>query len=99
MLQAQIFIDKDELKGTVPLYKFITRLLLEQGIAGATTFEGFSGYGRHQRLKTPTQEFSFDEVPLLIVFIDEEEKVIKALTELRKHYRGGFIVTHPVEQW
>lgn len=99
MLQAQIYIDKDELKGTKPLHQFIMQLLINNGIAGATSFVGHSGFGRHHRLKQPAQQFSFDETPLLITFIDENKKVKEALTELRKQYKGGFIITHSVEQW
>lgn len=99
MIQAQIFIDKDEMKGSKPLHQFIMHLLIENGIAGATSFVGYSGFGRHHRLKQPAQQFSFDETPMLITLIDEEKKVKKALTDLRKQYRGGFIVTHEVEQW
>lgn len=75
------------------------QLLIDNGIAGATSFVGHSGFGRHHRLKQPAQHFSFDETPMLIAFIDEDKKVKEALTELRKKYRGGFIVTHVVEQW
>ena len=99
MIQAQIYIDKDELKGAKPLHQFIMQLLIDNGIAGATSFVGHSGFGRHHRLKQPAQQFSFDETPMLITFIDEDKKVKEALTELRKQYRGGFIVTHIVGQW
>lgn len=99
MLQAQIYIDKDELKGVKPLHQFIMKLLMENGVAGATSIVGHSGFGRHHRLKQPSQLFSFDEASMLIVFIDAEKKVKAALTELRKQFRGGLIVTHPVELW
>lgn len=99
MIQAQIYIDKDELKGLQPLHQFIMQLLIENGIAGATSFAGHSGFGGHHRLKQPAQQFSFDETPMLIIFIDDTAKVKQALNELRKQYRGGFIVTHAVEQW
>lgn len=99
MIQAQIFIDKDEWKGMKPLHQFLMELLMENEIVGATSFEGYTGYGKHQRLKRPTREYSFDETPMMIVFTDEAEKVKKALTEIRKHYKGGYIVTHSVEQW
>lgn len=99
MLQAHIYIDKDELKGLKPLHQSIMQLLMENGIAGATSFTGFSGFGKHQVLKQPGRQFSFDETPMLITFIDEEKKVTAALNELRKKYRGGFIITHPVTQW
>lgn len=99
MLQAQIFIDKDELKGIKPLHEFIMNLLIENGVAGATSMMGYSGFGRHHRLKQPSRLFSFDEASMLITFIDSEEKVKAVLSVLREHYRGGFIVTHDVDIW
>lgn len=99
MIQAQIFIDQEKMKGTKSLHQYILHLLMENGIAGATAFTGYSGFGKHQRLKQPGLQFSFDETPMLITFIDEERKVNKALTELRKQYRGGFITTHTVTYW
>ena len=99
MTKAEIYIDKDEWKGTKPLHQFIMQLLMEHGLAGATSFIGHSAFGRHQRLKQPTLQYSFDETPMLITFADDDRKVKAVLTEIRKHYRGGFIVTHPVEQW
>lgn len=99
MTQVQIFIDKDEWKGNKPLHEFIMQLLIENGVAGATSFTGYTAFGRHHRLKQPTRQYSFDETPMLITFIDEYKKVKEAITELRKEYRGGLIITHSVEQW
>lgn len=99
MLQAQIFIDKDELKGIKPLHEYIMNLLLENGVAGATSLMGYSGFGRHHRLKQPSRLFSFDEASMLITFIDAEEKVKNTLSLLREKYRGGLIVTYPVNLW
>lgn|SRR5690606_34363643 len=99
MLQAQVFIDKDELKGIKPLHQFIMKLLIENGIAGATSVMGYSGFGKHNRLKQPSQLFSFDEASMCITFIDTEDKVKSALSNLRAQYRGGFIVTHKVSVW
>ena len=99
MLQAQIFIDKDKHIGGSTLHEFIMHLLMEHGIAGATSFIGYSGYGKHRVLKQPGRHFSFDETPMLITFSDAEEKVKTVLNELRKLYRGGFITTHSVTKW
>lgn len=99
MKEVNIYLDKDEWRGMKPLHEFIMKLLMEMEISGATSFEGFSGFGKHHRLKRPTQQYSFDETPMLITFTDTEEKVKEALIELRKHYKGGFITTHTVESW
>ncbi|GEM_PF-6873921 len=37
-------------------------------------------------MEEPAQQFSFDEAPMLIPFIDEDRRVKEALTELRKGY-------------
>ncbi|UPZ14827.1 DUF190 domain-containing protein [Flavobacterium humidisoli] len=99
MIQAQVYIDKDELKGTQPLYEYILRFLIEHKIKGATVFHGKLGYGASRYLNRPHDLFSFDKIPLLINFIDEDEKVKSVLTALRKVYKGGFIVTNQVEKW
>jgi PII-like signaling protein len=99
MLQAQIFIDKDEVFGSQPLYEFIVQFLLKHKVAGATAFRGQIGFGEHHQVKRPDSLFSFDEPPMLITFIDEEEKVLHVLTELRKRVSSGFIVTSKVERF
>jgi PII-like signaling protein len=99
MLQAQIFIDKDEVFGSQPLYEFIVQFLLKHKVAGATAFRGQIGFGEHHQVKRPDSLFSFDEPPMLIIFIDEEEKVLQVLKELRKRVSSGFIVTSKVERF
>jgi PII-like signaling protein len=99
MLQAQIFIDQDEVYGSQPLYEFIIQFLLKHKIAGATAFRGLIGFGEHQQMKRPDTFFSFDEPPILITFIDEDEKVLHTLTALRKKVSSGFIVTSKVERF
>ena len=99
MLQAQIFIDKDEVYGSQPLYEFIVQFLLKHKVAGATAFRGVIGFGEHHQLKRPDSIFSFDEPPIMITFIDEEEKVLHTLKELRKRVTSGFIVTNKVERF
>jgi len=97
MLQAQIFIDKDELHGSQPLFEYILRFLIRHKIKGATAFRGQIGFGSNQHLKRPDDLFSFDEPPIMITFIDEDEKVIRTVSLLRKEFKNGLIITHPVE--
>ena len=99
MLQAQIYIDKDEMIGAEILYEFILKMLIKNKIVGATVFQGMFGYRGNKFLHNPNKLFSFDEVPIMITFIDGDEKVKLALTALRKLVKSGFIVTHVVENW
>lgn len=99
MLQAQIFLDKNDLYGAQPLYEFIMQLLLINNIKGATAYQGIMGFGTNQQIKRPNQIFSFDDPPIMITFIDEENKVRDVLHRLRAEYKGGFIITHQVDQF
>jgi PII-like signaling protein len=99
MLQAQIYFDKDELQGMQPLYEYILHFLIKEKIQGATVFRGRLGYGENQKLNRPNDLFSFDETPMMITFIDEDEKIRAVLTALRKEMIHGFIITNQVEKW
>lgn len=99
MLQAQIFIDQDEMLGDATLQEFIIQFLLTQNVKGLTVFKGVSGFGTNQHFNRPNDLFSFDEIPILITFIDDTEKVKKTLTALRTKFSSGFIITNQVEQW
>ncbi|MFN8356227.1 MAG: DUF190 domain-containing protein [Spirosomataceae bacterium] len=99
MLQAQIYFDKDELLNLRPLHEFILEFLIKQHIQGATLFKGMAGFGPNHRLKLPNALFSFDDVPMVITFIDERAKVEQTLTELRKEVKTGLIVTAEVKAW
>ena len=99
MTQAQIFFDKDKFKDDKPMTDYIMEFLAENDILGATAFRGELGFGENQKINRPGRLFSFDEPPMLITFIDQDEKVIKVLTTLRKKVKTGFIVVNPVEIW
>ncbi|MES2519019.1 MAG: DUF190 domain-containing protein [Bacteroidota bacterium] len=99
MLQAQIFIDQDELLGSSTLQEFIIQFLIAQKVKGLTVFKGISGFGANQHFNRPNDLFSFDEIPILITFIDDTEKVKSALTALRATVKSGFIITNEVDQW
>lgn len=73
--------------------------LMDQGIIGATVFRGEAGFGENHQIKRPGRLFSFDEPPMVITFIDNDDRVNKALTALRKKIKTGFIVVTPVEVW
>ncbi|MEO5979791.1 MAG: DUF190 domain-containing protein [Chryseolinea sp.] len=83
MLQAQIFIDLEDMKGDQSLHDYLIKFLAERNIAGATSFLGYAGFGKHHKIKNPRELFSFDEPPAMIMFIDEVEKVRKIVAELK----------------
>ena len=99
MKQVQIFFDKDKFKEDKPMTDYIMEFLAESHIQGATAFRGELGFGESQQIKRPGRLFSFDDPPMLITFVDEDEKIHKVLTAFRKKVKTGFIVVSPVEIW
>ena len=99
LLRAEIYFDKDELGSTNPLHEFIMKSLMGSDIRGATAFQGSLGFGKDHQLKKPNELFSFDDPPMLILFIDEETKVKKALAKLRKSMKRGFFFVSRVEEY
>jgi PII-like signaling protein len=99
MLQAQIFLDKDQWKGNQQLYHFVLEFLIHQKIKGATVFEGIAGFGKKHYIQNPYGLFSFDDLPIMITFVDQEEKIRQVLSLLRQEMNAGYIITHQVEIW
>ena len=99
MKQASIFFDKDKYYNDKPMGDYLMEFLADHKVIGATIFRGEAGFGENQHIKRPGQLFSFDDPPMVIIFVDEDEKVNHVLTELRKKVRSGFIVVNQVEVW
>ena len=99
MKQASIYFDKDKYFKDMPMADYLMEFLVDQGVIGATLFRGEAGIGENHQIKRPGRLFSFDDPPMVITFVDEDERVSKALTELRKKVKSGFIVVSQVEIW
>ncbi len=97
MLKAEIYIDLEKFQGEQSLHDFIMKFLIEQDIAGATSFRAYAGFGRHHRIKRPNELFSFDEPPILITFIDEDQKVRSVAKKLQEYLHGGLIIIQKIE--
>lgn len=99
MIQAQIFFDRDKFKDNKPMTDYIMEFLVENNMIGATAFRGELGFGVTHKINRPGRLFSFDEPPMVVTFIDEDEKVRKVLAAFRKKVKSGFIVLTHVEIW
>ncbi len=84
MVEINIFLDEDDIYEDMPMYEHIMRYLLHSQIKGATVLRGFEGFGSKRHLHTPRKFSAADEDPLLILFIDEEQKVDKVLPHIKK---------------
>jgi uncharacterized protein len=97
MTEVSIFLDEDDVYQSKPMHEYLMHHLLHHHIRGATVFQGLAGFGRKHHLHHPQTLGSFDERPLMIVFIDEDSSVQAVLPHIRDVVKGGLIVTKRVE--
>ena len=84
---VRVFIAEEDSFEGEPLYKYILEWCKENGIAGATVFKAFAGYGRHRTIRRPSL-IPKKNLPIVVEIIDEpqrvEEKLIPFLKEVVK---------------
>ena len=82
---------RDEYNGKL-LSKYLIEFLMKNNIAGATVWAGVDGFGkRHKAAKL--MEGMIIGRPLVIEVIDEESKLDKLMTQIRRYVGDKGIVT------
>ncbi len=98
MLEVSIFLDEDDRYEDKPLHEHIMRHLLHHNVRGASMFAAVGGFGVKRHLHHPKGFSATDEGPIMIVFVDEEEKVKSVLPHLKQIVNEGLIILKRAEQ-
>jgi uncharacterized protein len=98
MLEVNIFLDENDLHQNTPMHQYIMRYLMHHSIMGATLFTASMGYGHKHHLHSPAGLGAVDEGPMMIIFVDEEEKVRRVLLHIREIIKEGLITLKNVEK-
>jgi len=96
MLEVTMFLDEDDRYEGKPTHEYIMRYLMHHGIAGASAFSAVSGYGHRHHLHHRHGLATVDQGPMMIVFVDEEEKVRNVIPHIRDVLREGLMVARQV---
>ena len=99
MLEAKIFIDDSDIYKAEQMVDYVVRFLLQHKIKGATVFGGRIGFGKHHHLYNPGLIGSTDSIPLMVLFIDEDDKVKSLLPELKNIISDSLIVFNKTEEF
>jgi PII-like signaling protein len=74
-----------------PLYSAIIQHCLQLGIAGATAFRSFEGYGMHHQLHTARLLSLSEDLPVRIEVVDSAEAIDRLLAALGEMLRPTLV--------
>jgi len=92
-----IFIGEDDQGHHRPLFREIVHRAHAAGLAGATVLRGIEGYGASSRIHTTRLLSLSEDLPVMIVIVDSDERVRAFLPELDELVTEGLVIVEPVE--
>jgi hypothetical protein len=87
----RIFIGEADRWEGRPLYQAIVEEARRRGLAGATVWKGFMGFGAHSRMHTAKILRLSEDLPVLIEIVDAAEKIEAFLPDLDRMVREGLV--------
>ncbi len=97
-LQLTVYLNEaDRTPDDVPLHEHIVRRLLHSHIVGATVLRGVMGFGKHGQVHRTRLFGVSDDRPMVIVAVDEAERIRAVLPELRTLVTEGLMTLQEVE--
>lgn len=93
----RIFVGESDRHGGRPLYEAIVLEAKRQGLAGATVFKGFMGFGAHSRIHTAKVLQLSEDLPVVVEIVDTEEKIRAFLPVLDGMVREGLVTLEKVQ--
>lgn len=80
-----------------PLWSALLETLRRRGAAGGTVTRGFAGYGAHSRVHAATIVDISADLPLMLEWIDADDRVADVLPEILSMVDGGMVTSEPVQ--
>jgi uncharacterized protein len=93
----RIFIGENDRWEGRPLYEEIVLLARREGLAGATAFKGFLGFGCKSHMHTAKILRMSEDLPILIEIVDSEENIQAFLPHLDRMVREGLVTLEKVQ--
>lgn len=97
-LKVSVYLNQDTSAREGFLYQDVLALLKRHGVQGATVYRPYAGYGTHRQLhEQGGGPVAGEHLPVLLLFVDTEDRVRAALPELMAMVTDGLVEMHPVE--
>jgi uncharacterized protein len=96
-LRLTVYVGESDQWHHRPLYTEIVHRAHSAGLAGATVLRGVEGYGATSRIHTTRLLSLSQDLPVVVVVVDTEERVRAFLPQLEEVLTEGLAVVEPVE--
>jgi PII-like signaling protein len=96
-LRLSIFVGEDDRWHHKPLFTEIVHRAHRAGLAGASVLHGIEGYGASSRIHTSRLLSLSEDLPVLVIIVDEEEKIRAFLPQLDELVTEGLVIVDPVQ--
>lgn len=93
----RIFIGEADRWQGKPLHEAIVAEARARGLAGASVFKGFEGYGAHSRIHSAKILQLLEDLPVLVEIVDTEEKIRAFLSVIDAMVQEGLVTMEKVE--
>src|SRR5918994_1069200 len=93
----RIFVGESDRWHGQPLYEAIIAAAREQGLAGATVWKGFMGFGAHSRVHTASVLRLSADLPVVIEIVDAPDKIEAFLPHLDQMVSEGLVTVERAE--
>jgi uncharacterized protein len=93
----RIFVGETDRWHGKPLYEAIVEEARKRGLAGATAWKGFMGFGRHSRMHTAKILRLSEDLPVVIEIVDAAEKIEAFLPDLDAMVQEGLVTLERAE--
>jgi PII-like signaling protein len=93
----RIFIGESDAWHGKPLYEAIVEEARKRGLAGATAWKGFMGFGKHSRMHTAKILRLSEDLPVVIEIVDSSEKIEAFLPDLEQMVQEGLVTLERAE--
>lgn len=93
----RVFIGESDKWHHKPLYEELVQTARRMGLAGATVLRGIEGFGARSHLHTTRILRLSEDLPLVLEFIDTEDKIDSFLQEVDPMIGEGLVTVERVE--
>ncbi len=96
-LRLTMFLGETDLWHHKPLYTEIVHRARRAGLAGVTVLRGVAGFGASSRIHTARLLSLSDDLPLVIIAVDSEQKIREFLPQLDELIKEGLVILDEVQ--